>query len=114
VGTMLREQGIDILGTVMRRAKQQGLEFVPSLRMNDGHFGNNIHPAENPLTGEFWMKHPDMVIGPIDPNIAGYQGFCQYLLNFEHEAVRDYRIGQIYELISGWRGKIEKTAKTDF
>jgi len=102
VGKMAREQGIDILGTVMRYAREKGLEFVPSLRMNDGHFGNNLHPTVHPLTGEFWMKHPDMVIGPIDRETEGYQEFCQYLLNFEHEAVREYRMGQIYELIDGY------------
>ncbi len=99
VAKQLREAGVDVLGTVMHRARQMGLEFVPSLRMNDGHFGNNLHPTVHPLTGEFWMEHQDMTIGTIDPSLKGYE---QYLLNFEHQEVRDFRMGQIYELIDGY------------
>ncbi len=102
VGKMLREQGIDILGLVMQRAKEKGLEFVPSLRMNDAHFAQKLPPAEHPLTGEFWMKHQDLTIGPIDPARGTFPEYCPYLLNFEHEAVREYRMGQIYELIDGY------------
>jgi len=62
VGGWLRKRKIDALGTVMRRAKAQGLEFIPSLRMNDGHFVQKVHPREHPLTGEFWMKNQDVII----------------------------------------------------
>ena len=89
IGTMLRDRKIDVLGTVMRRAAQQGLEFVPSLRMNDTHFLNKVPPLEHPLTGEFWLKNRDLTIN------GG-------ALDFTHKKVREYRMGQVRELISGY------------
>ena len=89
IGEMLRKEKIDLLGIVMRRAQQQGLEFVPSLRMNDTHFLNKVPPREHPLTGEFWMKNQDLTIN------GG-------ALDFSHQKVRDYRLGQIRELIEGY------------
>ena len=73
-----------MLGAVMRRAKQQGLEFVPSLRMNDTHFLNKDPPLVHPLTGEFWMQNRNLTID------GG-------ALDFTHQKVRDYRMGQINE-----------------
>ena len=89
VGGLLRERKIDVLGAVMRRAKQQGLEFVPSLRMNDTHFLNKDPPLVHPLTGEFWMQNRDLTID------GG-------ALDFTHQKVRDYRMGQINELIDSY------------
>lgn len=89
IGALLRQRQIDILGTVMRRARQQGLEFVPSLRMNDTHFLNKVPPTEHPSTGEFWMRNRDLTVN-------GRQ------LDFSHKKVRDYRLGQIKELIDGY------------
>ena len=89
VGELLRKQKIDLLGTVMRRAEEQGLEFVPSLRMNDTHFLNKVPPEEHPLTGEFWLNNRDLTID------GG-------ALDFSHEKVRDYRNAQIAELITGY------------
>jgi len=89
IGTMLRDRKIDVLGTVMRRAAQHGLEFVPSLRINDTHFLNKVPPLEHPLTGEFWLKNRDLTID------GG-------ALDFTHKKVREYRMGQVRELISGY------------
>ena len=89
IGTMLRDRKIDVLGTVMRRAAQHGLEFVPSLRMNDTHFLNKVPPLEHPLTGEFWLKNRDLTIN------GG-------ALDFTHKKVREYRMGQVRELITGY------------
>lgn len=89
IGAMLRDRKIDVLGTVMRRANQQGLEFVPSLRMNDTHFLNKVPPLEHPLTGEFWLKNRDLTIN------GG-------ALDFTHKKVREYRMGQVRELITGY------------
>ena len=89
IGTMLRDRKIDVLGTVMRRASQQGLEFVPSLRMNDTHFLSKVPPLEHPLTGEFWLNNRDLTID------GG-------ALDFTHKKVREYRMGQVRELISGY------------
>ncbi|MAV34235.1 MAG: hypothetical protein CMJ59_02145 [Planctomycetaceae bacterium] len=89
IGEMLRTQKIDVLGTVMRRAQQQGLEFTPSLRMNDTHFLNKEPPLVHPLTGEFWMQNQELTID------GG-------ALDFSHQKVRDYRLAQIRELIEGY------------
>ena len=86
---MLRDRKIDVLGTVMRRASQHGLEFVPSLRMIDTHFLNKVPPLEHPLTGEFWLKNRDLTIN------GG-------ALDFTHKKVREYRMGQVRELITGY------------
>lgn len=101
VGGWLRKENIDALGVVMRHAKKQGLEFIPSLRMNDGHFAQKVHPREHPLTGEFWMKNQDLIIcpGKTWSRDASYEDF---VLDFRHEKVRAYRLAQIYELIDGY------------
>lgn len=99
IGKLLREKKIDILGTIMRRAKEQGLEFVPTLRMNDAHFAQKVPPTEHPLTGEFWMKHQDLTIGTADSSVGGYFG---HMLDFTHQAVRDYRMAQVFEIIDGY------------
>ena len=99
VGKQIREAGIDLLGTVMRRAKEQGLEFVPTLRMNDAHFAQKVPPTEHPLTGEFWMKHQDLTIGKAAPSVGGYY---HHMLDFNHDEVRNYRMAQICELIDGY------------
>jgi len=101
VGKMLREQGIDVLGTIMRRAKDKGLEFVPSLRMNDGHFCQKIHPRKHPATGRFWMEHQDLIIRP-GAEWTWPGPWMDFLLDFTHQEVRDYRMAQIYELIDGY------------
>ena len=89
IGAYLRKHKIDLLATVMRRAKSQGLEFVPSLRMNDTHFLNKVPPLKHPLTGEFWLKNRNLTIN------GG-------ALDFTHKKVRDYRLGQMFELIDGY------------
>ena len=89
IGVLLGERRIDVLGTLMRRAKEQGLEFVPSLRMNDTHFLNKVPPTEHPSTGKFWLEHRDLTVN-------GRQ------LDFSHKKVRDYRLGQIKELIASY------------
>lgn len=89
VGNLIKNRKIDPLGIVMQRADTQGLEFAPSLRMNDTHFLNKVPPTEHPSTGEFWMNNQDLTID------GG-------ALDFSHKKVRDYRMGQIIELINGY------------
>ena len=52
----LGERGIDMIRVIADRAAECGLEFIPSLRMNDGHFVDKIHPHENPMTSKA-LKH---------------------------------------------------------
>ena len=100
VGKLIREAKIDILGTIMRRAQQQGLEFVPSLRMNDAHFAQKVDPREHPATGEFWMNHQELAVCPNKPWQRG--NGLDHVLDFTHQAVRDYRMAQIHEIIQGY------------
>jgi len=99
VARQLREQGVDILGVVMRRALEKGLEFIPSLRMNDGHFAQKVPPQEHPLTSKFWMEHQHLTINELDPSVSGWMG---HLLSFTHQEVRDYRLATMFELIDDY------------
>ena len=92
-------QGINILGVVMQRALEKGLEFIPSLRMNDGHFAQKVPPQEHPLTSKFWMEHQHLTISKSDPSVSGWMS---HLLDFTHQEVRDYRLATMFELIDGY------------
>ncbi|HEY1048977.1 MAG TPA: hypothetical protein VGE39_04455, partial [Prosthecobacter sp.] len=47
------EAGLDAPRIVGIRARERGLRFYPSYRMNDAHYCSD--PLEYPLTGKFWM-----------------------------------------------------------
>ncbi len=86
------EAGLDAPRIVGERAREKGLKFFPSYRMNDAHYCSD--PLNYPLTGRFWMEHQDATIG--ESPIAGYDGY-QYLLNYADEEVRAYRLAVIFE-----------------
>jgi uncharacterized lipoprotein YddW (UPF0748 family) len=91
----VREQDWDIPRMVMERARQTGLSFVPSMRMNDAHFAQKISPQEHPLTGRFWLEHQDLTIGPAEFPSWGNPN----VLDFRHAAVRDYKLALAGEAI---------------
>jgi len=99
VAQEIRAQGVDVLAVIRDRARAKGLEFVPSLRMNDGHFGQRYPPAENPATSKFWWDHQHLALGRSDPSMTG---FGRYQLDFTHREVREYRLAMIHELIDGY------------
>lgn len=86
------EAGLDAPRIVGERLHELGLKFVPSYRMNDGHFTTD--PLEYPLTGRFWMENQDATIGasPV-PAFEGYK----HLLNYARESVRAFRLAVIFE-----------------
>ncbi len=86
------EAGLDAPRIVGQRARERGLKFFPSYRMNDAHFTSD--PLNYPLTGRFWMEHQDATIGKSP--IAGYDGY-RHLLNFARDEVRAYRLAVIFE-----------------
>lgn len=89
------DAGLDAVRIAGERAKQNGMLFIPSLRMNDSHFMSD--PENYPLTGEFWMKRgQELKIG--DSPLTWRASYGE-LLNFEHEEVREYRLGVIREVI---------------
>lgn len=89
------EAGLDAPRIVGERARERGIKFIPSYRMNDAHFTSD--PLNYPLTGRFWIEHQDATIGKSP--IAGFEGY-QHLLNFAHEEVRAYRLAVIFEAIA--------------
>ena len=93
VTQQLRREGIDPVGVIMERAVEQGLEFIPSLRMNDGHFGQKEPASKHPLTSRFWMENSNLAIVP------GSENYPNCVLDFTHEKVRNYRLAQIDEII---------------
>ena len=58
VTQQLRQERIDPVEVIMQRAVEQGLEFIPTLRMNDGHFGQKEPATKHPRTSKFWMGKP--------------------------------------------------------
>ncbi len=86
------EAGLDAPRIVGVRARERGLRFLPSYRMNDAHYCSD--PLEHPLTGRFWMEHQDATIGATP--VSGVEIY-QHLLNFAREDVRAYRLGVILE-----------------
>jgi hypothetical protein len=95
------EAGVDPIRVAGKRARRLGLYFVPSYRMNDDHFAFAAEPAEYPLTGEFWIRHQkEYTIGESPILSDARYGL---LLDYSHEAVRQYRLGVIFEVIDRYR-----------
>lgn len=93
LGKQYVQQGYDPIATVAAKVKSMGKYFVPSYRMNDDHFV--VDPQNYPSTGKFWLDNQDKTIG--SSPVAGYD--YKNLLNYEHQAVRDYRMAVINESI---------------
>ncbi len=103
VGNLVRarkllDAKVDTIRVVGQRAKELGLNFVPSYRMNDVHFARDA--LTGPLTGEFWMKNRNrftlaVALGKQQPPDSGISN----LLDYSHDEVRAYRLGVIRELI---------------
>lgn len=88
-------EGMDPICIAGKRAKALGMNFVPSYRMNDDHF--IFDPFDYPLTGKFWLDHHEtMTIGESPQPADKHYG---NLLDFTHEAVRQYRLDVIFEVI---------------
>ena len=94
----VREEGWDIPAMVMARAAEKGMEFIPSMRMNDGHFASKVDPQEHPFTSEFYLDHQDLIMQPGKP-WAREQPFTDYLLDFQYEPVRAHRRATAFEVI---------------
>ncbi|HEX7008781.1 MAG TPA: hypothetical protein VF184_02295 [Phycisphaeraceae bacterium] len=93
--------GKDAIRVAGQRAKELGLYFIPSYRMNDDHF--MFDPFNYPLTGEFWIKHHETyTIGTDRSPILSDEHYGN-LLDFSHEEVRNYRLGVIFEVIDRYQ-----------
>lgn len=96
------EAGLDAPRIVGIRARERGLRFYPSYRMNDAHYCSD--PLEYPLTGKFWMEHQDATIGSTP--VPGAEVY-QHLLNYARENVRAYRLGVILEAMDRYADVME-------
>ncbi len=89
------EAGGDIVRLSADRARQKGLAFFFSWRMNDGH---DVRREGSPLQSRFWREHPELRIsGPGARTIWG-RG-----LDFSHAAARDYQFALVRELSTRYR-----------
>ncbi len=91
--------GLDAVRTAALRAKQNGMFFFPSLRMNDYHYVSD--PQNSFLTGQFWIENQNTLTikasGGQSPIIG--KPDCDNLLDFTYPQVRQYRLGVINEVI---------------
>ncbi len=92
------EHGWDVPAMIMARAAEKGLEFIPSMRMNDAHFCQTAHPRVNRLTGRFWLENQDLII---TPNLEWRpERWPTFVLDFRHEKVRAFRLANADEIIA--------------
>ena len=89
-------QGADAVRTAGETAKQLGLRFIPSLRMNDAHFMAN--PDGHAMTSEFWFKHRHEFT--IKESPLAFQAAYGNLLDYSHAAVRQLRLDTVFEALA--------------
>ena len=91
--------GLDAVRTAALRAKQNGMFFFPSLRMNDYHFVSD--PQNSFLTGQFWIQNQNTLTIAASNGQSPILGKpdCVNLLDFTYPQVRQYRLDVINEVI---------------
>lgn len=89
-------QGADAVRTAGETAKQLGLRFIPSLRMNDAHFMAN--PDGHAMTSEFWFQHRHEYT--IKESPLAFQAAYGNLLDYSHAAVRQLRLDTVFEALA--------------
>lgn len=89
--------GNDLIGLSQQRARERGIAFFLSWRMNDVQF---LERPTSPSASPFWREHPEYRVG--GPDVPAGDGDVHkrplLALDFRHEAVRDYKFGFIEEL----------------
>ena len=96
-------QGADAVRTAGETAKQLGLRFIPSLRMNDAHFMAN--PDTHAMTSEFWFKHRHEYT--IKDSPLAFQAAYGNLLDYSHAAVRQLRLDTVFEALARNRDLVD-------
>lgn len=104
------QKGVDLIRVSGEYARSMGMRFFPSYRMNDDHFV--FDPLEYPLTGEFWVKNQNLIIG-LDRSPILSQKMYGNLLDFSQKKVRDHRLAVIREVIDRY-GDIGDGIELDF
>jgi hypothetical protein len=90
----LAAHGSDMVSLVIERCRQVGLEVMTSMRVNDLHFTDRdkIYPSAQ---ADFWLDHPEYDLG--DSAVPGWHS--KGAANFEHAAVREYKLNLLQESI---------------
>ena len=89
-------QGADAVRTAGEAARQLGLRFIPSLRMNDAHFMAN--PDGHSMTSEFWFQHRHEYTIKDSPLL--FQPAYGNLLDYAYPAVRQLRLDTVFEALA--------------
>ncbi len=89
----LIQQGNDPPAALGKRARELGLEFYLSLRLNDAHFAYSTDgPAKAHTAGSFWHRYPQYRLE------GNGQHYSRHLFDYSHAAVRDFRLAYIEEV----------------
>lgn len=96
-GRKLAEKKFDAVMVAALQTRKLGMNFFPSIRINDSHFIFN--PQEYPLTGKFWLDNPDCRIGATGSSPSAKAKQYENLLDYSKQKVRDYRLSMISEVI---------------
>jgi len=81
--------GNDLIGLSLKRAREKGIDFFLSWRMNECH---GLNDPACPGLSDFYLSHPAYRIG------EGGGCWQKLALSFAHPEVRDYQFGFIREL----------------
>ena len=94
----LLDAGIDIIELLAERSHNRGLQFWPTLRMNDIHEDDGRRFGA--FRSTFKKNHPELLIGSPYPTRHGY-GYPQddftWAFDFAREEVRERKLGLILE-----------------
>ena len=94
----LIDQGVNIIELLAERAHARGMQFWPTLRMNDVHEDDTARFGA--FRSTFKKEHQELLIGSPYPYVAGY-GYRQddftWAYDFAHEEVRERKLGMILE-----------------
>lgn len=87
--------GMNAVEVAGKAAKEKGMLFLPSYRMNDSHF--MADPYNYPLTGKFWIDNGSRM--RIGESPLSFNKDYGNLLDYSHAEVRAFRLNVIKECI---------------
>ncbi len=95
------KKGNDMLEIMCGETHEKGAEFWLSYRVNDFHGMTapvTQSTAKSVYISRFYMEHQDQLIGEPQSNCP----FARYMLDFQYEDVREYKLALIQELIENY------------
>ncbi|MAE64286.1 MAG: hypothetical protein CMJ18_08420, partial [Phycisphaeraceae bacterium] len=96
------DAGLEPVRVIGEFARQAGLHFLPSVRMNDLHF--TCDPLQSPLTPQFWFDHQDLVVRSVPKEISSWY---EHAPDFTHDVVRQYRMDLIDEILERFADTVD-------